>query len=462
MNRELAQRRFAAAILLSIGIAAISLADPQPTAQDSTSNTSTAAALQQGPADASPAVRATRIIGLCDGSGNEVDGKSPSSVGLSDVLWVVVETSAKPAGAPTDKTTAAQFCKGPATEITPTDAQTNEAAVQLDASQYALFFDGRELEALDGTVYDSSRHAFKFRLRRNDQNKAVWTGLLGSPTTSLHRSVTVALGTRAKDQSPLPTISGDGTNATFQLRMFSPLLLAIAVAMIVLVVSLVWGHAKKRTTLRDNLLPQLEPARQPYSLARWQMAFWFTLIFASFFFLFILLWDTNTISSQALALMGISGATALASVAIDVVKNSPADAANRGLQALGLNHYDDVVRMRQEIAAKQTELATPSSTEERRKQLQAEIQDRNNILRMYDDKVRPFASQGWFTDITYDLNGTALHRLQVLCWTIALGVVFLISVYRELSMPDFNGTLLALMSISSAGYVGFKIPEANN
>jgi len=29
-------------------------------------------------------------------------------------------------------------------------------------------------------------------------------------------------------------------------------------------------------------------------------------------------------------------------------------------------------------------------------------------------------------------------------------------------MPDFNGTLLALMGISSAGYIGLKIPESNN
>jgi hypothetical protein len=38
----------------------------------------------------------------------------------------------------------------------------------------------------------------------------------------------------------------------------------------------------------------------------------------------------------------------------------------------------------------------------------------------------------------------------------------LYSVYRNLAMPEFNGTLLMLMGISSAGYVGFKIQEVNN
>jgi hypothetical protein len=43
-----------------------------------------------------------------------------------------------------------------------------------------------------------------------------------------------------------------------------------------------------------------------------------------------------------------------------------------------------------------------------------------------------------------------------------LGLVFLIGVYRDLAMPEFGNTLLALMAISSAGYVGFKYPEKNN
>jgi hypothetical protein len=393
-----------------------------------------------------------------------------------------VQTSDEPAGVGVDKAKVAKLCTGAAAE----EAKGSASAVQLDASQYALFFNGREVAALDGTVYDSVRHAFGFHLARNDLNKPIWTDLLGSPTTTLHRPVVVALGIRSTDKSPLPTISGDALNATFRLRMFSWQWLLVAIGATAFVLYLVWGHAKKRSTLRDNLLPQLDAPRQPYSLARWQIAFWFTLIFASFLFLFILLWDTNTISAQALSLMGIAGATGLASVAVDAVKDTPADAANRGLRALGLNSYDDVTRVKQEIADRQAELSTlpapappatvplssvtpaaaasstPVSPGDRRKQLLTEIQDRNNVLRTYEDKIKPFVSQGWFTDITTDLNGTALNRLQSFVWTIAVGVVFLISVYRELSMPDLNTSLLTLMGISGAGYVGFKIPESNS
>jgi len=162
--------------------------------------------------------------------------------------------------------------------------------------------------------------------------------------------------------------------------------------------------------------------------------------------------------------MGISSATALAAVAVDEYKDSPADAVNRALRALGLNSYDDVLRIKVEIASKQTELkGPPIPTADRIKQLQLEIQDRCNLLRIYEDKTKRFITQGWFRDLTTDLNGTALHRIQVLCWTIALGLVFLVGVYRDLAMPpDFSATLLALMGISSAGYVGFKFPEKNN
>jgi hypothetical protein len=159
------------------------------------------------------------------------------------------------------------------------------------------------------------------------------------------------------------------------------------------------------------------------------------------------------------------------------------------LQALGINTYDDVIRLRRELDERRAKLAvlppSPASVEiaatsarhahhpspiqatltpeeQQRRQLQLEMQDRYVLLRTYDEKIKPFVSQGWFKDITTDLNGTAVHRLQVLCWTLALGVVFIINVYRNLTMPEFNATLLALMGISCAGYVGFKYPEVNS
>ena len=103
--------------------------------------------------------------------------------------------------------------------------------------------------------------------------------------------------------------------------------------------------------------------------------------------------------------------------------------------------------------------STPPPDAATQLRLQTEITDRLIKMRTYEDLTRPFVSQGWFRDMTTDANGPALHRLQVFIWTLVLGGVFVIGIYRDLSMPEFSNTLLALMGITSAGYLGFKYPE---
>lgn len=63
------------------------------------------------------------------------------------------------------------------------------------------------------------------------------------------------------------------------------------------------------------------------------------------------------------------------------------------------------------------------------------------------------------TDILTDANGISFHRFQMLAWTIVLVSIFLNGVFRTLTMPPLNPTLLALMGISAGTYLGFKIPE---
>jgi hypothetical protein len=393
-------------------------------------------------------------------------------------------------------------------------ALNDKLAIELDrapahpADQYVLFVNDIEVRGLGPATYTAltnSKCALVFKLVRNSDNSVFWKNLLGAPE---HWTVPVrvALGVRAepcKTSEPCksPDITLRGATGSFNFEVVSWLWLIVAVIAVGLVVFVVFGHARHSTTLRDNLLPQLPPERQPYSLARCQMAFWFVLIFAAFIFLYILLWDYNTVSSQALTLMGISGATALAAVAVDIAKDSPADAANRALQALGLNTYADVLRVQQEqdalrpqaqaadtdyqtknvsaVAAEAAAAAAPANAQLAQaataarglanaakallQQQQTQVQDRENILRTYRDKSGAFASTGIWNDITTDLNGPTVHRIQVVCWTVILGGVFIVGVYRDLAMPpDFSPTLLALMGLSSAGYVGFKYSEKNN
>ena len=232
-----------------------------------------------------------------------------------------------------------------------------------------------------------------------------------------------------------------------------------ALALVVIAIGAVWLGARNSTLIRDNLLPQIEPSKQPYSLGRWQMAFWFTLIFSSFVAIYIVHGHYNgVITSQELWLMGISATSGVAAVAVDVAKDSPADAANRGLVALGLTSYQDVERVRQEIADRKTALAANPAPLVAQK-LAAEINDRELLLAAYANAIKPYVSEGWYKDLTTDLNGAALHRVQTLAWTITLGVIFAVGVITSYSMPQFDTSLLLLMGISNAGYIGFKYPE---
>lgn len=336
-----------------------------------------------------------------------------------------------------------------------------DGSAPLDPANYVLFLNGRAMTGLTDSTYDYTRHALVFHLQRNDGNAAAWAGLLGS-ARGIDLPLTVALGnTPQPGGSAMPTILGDGAAGHFKLAISSVGQLVVAAFAILAMLAIVLGGARYSTLLKDNLLPQLEKSRQPYSLGRWQMAFWFTLVFASFVVLYVTLWDYNTISNAALVLMGLSGVTAIFAVAVDAAKQTPVDDVNTALRALGLNSYDDVLRVKQEIADRQKSLGTnppPANAA----QLQSEIVDRELLLATYEQKVKPFVSGGWYNDLTTDINGPALHRVQVFCWTWLLGAVFVIGVWRDLAMPDFNATLLALMGISSAGYIGFKYPEQQN
>ena len=58
-----------------------------------------------------------------------------------------------------------------------------------------------------------------------------------------------------------------------------------------------------------------------------------------------------------------------------------------------------------------------------------------------------------------DASGYSFHRFQIFAWTIVLGIIFVSSVYNNLTMPEFSTALLGLMGLSSGTYIGFKFPE---
>jgi hypothetical protein len=225
-----------------------------------------------------------------------------------------------------------------------------------------------------------------------------------------------------------------------------------AVALIVVIVVL----AVRTPLLRDG-----GGTNAPFSLAKNQMALWFVVIFGSFVFVTVTTGQAAAMSTTALTLIGISGATGLAAIAIDTRKRSVETSEKQALEA--------------ERTTLQQELDGPGGLREKRKaaadgsaeaaQLDVTIQAKLQRLEVVTAKLQsapaPQAqtSKGWLTDILSDEHGLSFHRLQMAAWTLAMVGVFIVAVWRTFAMAEFDATMLALLGISSGTYLGFKFPE---
>ena len=219
-----------------------------------------------------------------------------------------------------------------------------------------------------------------------------------------------------------------------------------------LVVVLVMWLLRKTALLKDQLIPQIAATERTYSLAKTQMAFWTLIILESF--LYAVLYKKANLSDpiivqQTLTLMGISLLTAGGAAVVEARQDSPEDRLNDALRAVGINSYVDVRRL-EDSAKNSPDLSVRTSAQ--------------TSLSFYRASVSDFRTEGFWTDLVCNVNGTGLHRLQAVVWTIVVGVLFVWEMVASGSsqLPALDGNLLTVMGISNAGYVGFKINEQNN
>jgi hypothetical protein len=183
------------------------------------------------------------------------------------------------------------------------------------------------------------------------------------------------------------------------------------------------------------------------------MAFWFSLVVASYLFIWLITGATDIITSGTLVLIGISAGTALSSIVIGNSKGQDLVTQTAALMDERATLNTSIAAITPDaIAATPAMLATLNEKLARLTVVNATILKNSNILTQN-------LSQGFLTDILSDENGVSFHRLQMLVWTIILGLLFIHSVWTRLSMPEFPSTLLALQGITSGTYLGFKIPE---
>jgi hypothetical protein len=304
-----------------------------------------------------------------------------------------------------------------------------------------------------------SRNHLHFHLRITKENKKVWIDVLGAPT-SFRTPVSFSVG--LENQSPFESVYEENNKLLLTVisRWYGVVSLIIVVATFVL---LIW-LARNTNIIRE---PGPKPGGgklRPYNLGRTQMAFWFFLIYASYLVIWLITGALDTITASLLGLMGISAGTALSEAMIDSGKDTAT--ANK-IQELSAEK-SSLEQATSEVQAQVTTLQarndlTPEELASRDSSTK-QLQDYRSRLAQVNQQLQAVTppesvSAGFLRDILGDANGYSFHRFQIFAWTIVLGVIFISSVYNELTMPDFSTTLLGLMGISSGTYIGFKFPE---
>ena len=185
---------------------------------------------------------------------------------------------------------------------------------------------------------------------------------------------------------------------------------------------------------------------------------------------FLIIWlvteRLDTLNTTILALLGISSCTSIASRLTNAItledgsiRPEPDRAARRHKSSADL--IEDLGKERKALnaeadALRKQQLEAPvAGGDARLVRLCARIQRLNDDL----DYLKLPRITRFFMDLLGENGSVTVHRLQVLVWTLVLGVVFITKVKSELSMPVFSDTLLGLMGLSSATYIALKVPE---
>ena len=301
-----------------------------------------------------------------------------------------------------------------------------------------------------------------FTLKRTegtDNNRAMWSSLLGSPFEA--RTTTTSINLVYADK-PLTYASapkpGEAPEPKITMVKFDPGWLAAALGFAAAVVAGICYLGLTTPILRDaGLVTQIPPMQRPFSLGRCQMAVWFCLILGSFLFIYVILWDLNSINAESFVLLGISASTALAAVAIDHSKDAVPSQVQANLTAMGLKTQSDVDRLTAEVRTNGSAAASTVITG-------ATVPGNANptvhdLWDAYRTETRNFRSDNFLRDLINDASGPTLHRFQIVIWTLVLAAIYVGLVYLKLETPTFGTNLLAVMGISGGIYLGFKIPE---
>lgn len=326
---------------------------------------------------------------------------------------------------------------------------------QNGIKQVRLFINSIEIEGSVpvGWYLHGDDAELKFLLRRTDANNKTWNMLLGYPELGnqfFNLPLSISIG-----------FAGQSAQATkinsFQLVRIDQGWFWGCIVVLVIYFWVLLRYAKKTPMLRDTPadltplgIPGLAAGNAPYSLGKVQMAFWFSIILASYIFIWLITDNYELITPGILVLIGIGAGTGLGAISINN------------------NKTDKTIKQVQDLQAQQAELrqatdllkaALPAAG------IEAKIEYNNFLDCQLTSNINKrieglkTGKNNFISDILTDENGVSFHRLQMVVFTTVLGFVFLYTAWATLTMPDFSATLLTMQGITAGTYLGFKIPE---
>ena len=308
-----------------------------------------------------------------------------------------------------------------------------------------LYLAGQRLSESSPTLASLRKEYLDFHLEIQPKDRDAWVQILYDARQAPDHKIPLSIGLK----DTVRVVDSDVDIALLVYPHYTPFIAALLVLLLtaMLVLSI------RTDLLRDGTNAPPRPARLPYNLGRVQMAFWFYLVVTAYLYVWLVTGEYNTLSNSVLALIGISAGTGLAAVFLDKQK----------VQEI-LTERTRLETQATALTARINELAAAAPVPG--SQLDQELQEKKNSLIEAQAQLAhaapplpPAISKGFIHDILSSGEGVGFHRFQMAAWTLVLGIIFVRSVYRELTMPEFDTSLLGLMGLSSGTYIGFKFPE---
>lgn len=252
------------------------------------------------------------------------------------------------------------------------------------------------LKAFNPILPDADTGLFYFGLSDNEQTDSLWHHLLpGSVLTKTSGRYRAFITAGLANDKPIFHPGENSSNAqnNFTLILFEKTWTYVFYVLYALLAYGVYLLCRKKELIK-TLLPN---GAVVFSLSKTQLLLWTMLVVGSFVYIWIITLHLPTIDGSILVLLGISVGTTTVSRQIDGSNAQKPGAANMTVQSKGIIY-----------------------------------------------------------DILSDDSGISVHRLQNALFTLTLMAVFVSDVVGYLRMPAIDSTLLAVMGISSAGYLTAK------